>query len=143
MKNERRTFSQLYYENGATAATLLIHCCPNAISNLLLKLQRGLGLTEQIDIHQWTGELYYIVVRDNRDIYEYPGQSRCGFTVNIATDEIFWNLQRSKIPFSGNCFVRTAKWKRFLKTNYGGDDLKDRVHWYDNYYGKVRSTATV
>lgn len=107
--------------NGAKAkAEILKVVCPKTVAPLLAWIEAHLSKHEFIDIFEWSKPLFYIEVRDNRILERYPACVCVGWTVDIRKDRIFycdkknWNADNGMTMTSGNCFVRSNKWKRLL-----------------------------
>jgi hypothetical protein len=106
---------------------------PN-ISSLIHWIKENLSKHETMDIHQWIGEAFYIVVEDIRLGWKYPEDIRIGFTVDIDRDLIMWSKKSCRANENGgNCFVRTSKWKGLLKKRFGYD-ITEKVYFYPNVY---------
>jgi hypothetical protein len=105
--------------------------CPN-IAELLTWLEKNLKATEVIDVHQWYGDFFYIIIDDlsmHKD-FEYPQYMRCGFTVNVKTDKMKWNDDNLDGQQGGNCFVRSPKWKGLIKKKWLGVPPEEKIHMY-------------
>jgi hypothetical protein len=125
----QRHITNLYWQDSYIASRLL-KCLTPQITELLGKLENYLNEHEQIDIHTWYGNKFYIVVRDNR-IHSYPECALIGFTVEVKADCILWCDDKAYTTAGGNCFTRSLKWKRFLTKNFG--NVKEtKVHWYSH-----------
>jgi hypothetical protein len=112
-----------YKISSYDALTLFRIGRPN-LCGLLCWLERKLGPTETILIEHWTDSLFYVSVMDSR-IQRSPDNLGIGFTVDLANDRIFWNAS------GGNCWVRSAKWKRMVgKTRVDGLTEAQDFHVY-------------
>lgn len=112
------------------------------IGNLLKAIEDNLMPTETIDVTEWYGERFYIEVRDSRGFEtKYPSDRhvvamRCGFTVNIKTDEVMWNDDKRYNPYGGNCFLRSKKWRAFVNGYFAGTVTPEMMHFYSYVYPK-------
>lgn len=128
----------MMYRDHGTAEGILSILAPRIRLILLDWLERHLGETETIDIHQWQGPLFYVLVDDSRfDHLKGSARvagSRVGFTVDIRRQVIYGNTDTTFNHSNGNCFVRSAKWKSLIVREFsphlGKDGLANDVHWY-------------
>lgn len=136
-KNKDRREHTRYADGGSHAAAAIFKKRKGEIADLLLWLEPLLMDSEVISIHCWTEDWLYVVVEDTRPcftgVYSVAG-SRLGFTVIIHPERIMWNDDCSANHHGGNCFVRTAHWKRRLLKEYCSEP-GDGVHFYRNDYG--------
>jgi hypothetical protein len=132
-----RTIYDKYTKGSYNTAEVLKIQTPNQIGDLIKWLESKLSPTEKINIETWINELFYVVVEDQRKFLEYPAKMRIGFTVDVKRDIIFWsgyNEEYPSYPRGGNCFVRTAKWKKELKNKFGNNVVEDGIYQYRNVY---------
>ena len=103
------------------AARLMIAIGKKTCSDLVAWLDAERNYHEQIDVHPWIGTFWYVVIRDAR-IKKYPEDALLGFTVDIATDSIFWSNDKRHADkgytSGGNVFCRSERWWRKLKAKY-------------------------
>ena len=99
-------------------AILLAHLGQKNIPALVRWLDANRLPTENIDVHQWQNELWYVVVVDATVAEKYPADIVIGFTVDLENDSIFWSAVNKHLPFSGNCFCRSGRWWRLLRKQY-------------------------
>jgi hypothetical protein len=106
------------------AARLLIRLAGPTVSGLTSWLNEKRNEHEQLDVHEWSNEFWYIVLED-KNIKDNPENALIGFTVNLETDTIFWSNSKEKPDFSngGNCFCRSERWWR-LASKFFGDQFK-------------------
>ena len=113
--------------NNQTLITILEHTRP-AIWEAVQWMENHLGKNERLEICQWTGSLFYVEVIDNRK-EKFKCVQRFGLTVDLATDSIFWN-DMSRYDTTGNCFVRSPKWKGLARVKNAGSN---RIHFYKDW----------
>ena len=85
------------YYRGIEASQVLKILCPKKIGPLIGWIEDHLAPYETIFIGQWTGDLFYVEVRDERLVLG-PGDGAArisvGFSVDIKHDAIYWNQQK-------------------------------------------------
>lgn len=139
-KDNRRDIDK--YTNLDYAGEVLKQLCPT-IGALLKAIEANLMPTETIDVTEWYGERFYIEVKDSRNFEtKYPSDKhvvamRCGFTVNIKTDEIMWNDDKRYNPSGGNCFLRSQKWRAFVNRYFAGTVTPEMMYFYKYVYAKA------
>jgi len=94
---------------------LLLSLGGPVITDLLNWLDASRNVHESIDVHSWVGDWWYIVIKDER-IKGCPENMLLGFTVNIKADVIMWVNHTAFNPSGGNCFCRSHRWVRFLRS---------------------------
>lgn len=127
MKDKRRVYDK--YANHGYAALILKQLRPN-IGALLNAIEANLTVHETIDVHEWIGNWFYIVIEDKR-YTEYPLDAQCGFTVNITKDAVMWNDDKSENQFGGNCFLRSRRWKKFVNAYWNGAVTEKQMRFYN------------
>lgn len=137
------------YTHTSTHASVVIKLIKPHIGELLRFLESELSEYEQIDIEQWTGTWFYLVIRDMRgkDIpHSGVSRMRAGITVDLADDTIMWSDDKMKNGSSGgNCFVRSPKWKTILRRhfNLGHNHIwRSKFHVYkDDFFRLIKKPA--
>lgn len=90
------------------------------LSDLIMWLYDATNKHEYLDIHPWTKEWLYVVVRDRR-IGKYPEDALVGFTVNLPMDLMMWCSSKDQPhgnSHGGNCFLRSERWYKLLKQKF-------------------------
>lgn len=103
------------------AANLLTRLGKPVCADLVRWLDEYRNAHEEIDVHEWIGDLWYVVIMDTRIKDSYPAESLIGFTVDIKKDIIFWSNDRSYSPQfanGGNCFCRATRWWSRLREKF-------------------------
>lgn len=131
-KDKRASHDKYWLSGGATAAAILKTLCPT-IGQLITDLENALAPYEEMDVHRWVGDWYYVVVKDWR-LKNYPEDSRIGFTFNIKRDIIMWNNDPEDNLSGGNCFLRSAKWKAFVNKRFNGEVTEEMMYFYTFVY---------
>jgi hypothetical protein len=120
----------------STTALLMIALAKENCCSLVAWLNLVRNQYEQIDVHPWIGNFWYIVVLDTRICAKYPANSLIGFTVDVEEDRIFWANEQTYagIGFTngGNVFCRSVRWWRELKVKY--PEAKSDRHEGGNVY---------
>lgn len=135
-------FTKEKYTEGSFGIAALLKCvAPINVAPLLYWFEKNVASFETIDVFQWTGNLWYIEVRDSRIVERYPANIGIGFSVDVVRDRIYYaNLKAWYYTTNGTCFVRSNKWKRLIQEEYP-TDAKRKFHWYISVTVKKQKKA--
>lgn len=115
---------------GADLREILIFCAPK-LRPMLEWLEEHLASYEFITTEYWAESWWYIIITDTRPGWGVVENYRVGFTVDLKTQTILWNDSTVK---SGNCFVRSNKWKKLVRSWFFDSkpisECKKSIHWY-------------
>ena len=87
------------------------------VGELVAWLGANLRKHEDLDVHCWIGQLWYVMVGDTVR-GTYPNEFRCWFTVDVVADEIAWNCDTKHTACGGNCGVRDRRWLRLCRERF-------------------------
>ena len=136
--NKQGIFSFIPQDEGFTDSTsrVLANFIVNSksklpnVRDLLIWLFNNKPNTQQINIHQWYGTKWYIVVEYSKEEQlDYPKHAQIGFTFDIEADQVIWSNDKELSVAGGNCFTRNHRWRKLLKERFGVEDNVE-FHWY-------------
>lgn len=102
------------------AAKLLMRLGGPVTKDLVHWLDETRNHHEEIHAYEWTNDWWYVEIFSHRAGSCAITRTLLGFTVHITHDEIMWANHTAFNPSGGNCFCRSTRWVRQLRTKFPG-----------------------